>query len=188
MPFTFTRLEVPGIVHVEAQTFEDNRGHFLETYQHSAFKAAGIPDVFVQDNLSHSKRGVLRGLHYQMHPRAQGKLVMVLRGEIFDVAVDIRQGSPTYGRWVGRTLSGECCQMLYVPVGFAHGFCVLSQEADVLYKVTDVYAPDLERSICWNDPEIGIRWPIEEPILSLKDAHLPPLREANNNFRFDRDV
>jgi dTDP-4-dehydrorhamnose 3,5-epimerase len=148
----------------------------------SSFSANGISDAFVQDNLSHSRQGVLRGLHYQNHPKAQGKLVTVLKGEIFDVAVDIRKSSPTYGRWVGMTLSADCCRMLYISVGFAHGFCVLSEEATVSYKVTEEFAPDLDRGIAWNDPYIGIRWPIANPILSAKDAQLPLLREADNSF------
>jgi len=127
---------------------------------------------------------VLRGLHYQMHPKAQGKLVMALTGEIYDVALDIRTGSPTYGRWVGATLSADRFNMLYIPVGFAHGFCVLSERADVLYKTTDEYAADLDRGIRWDDPQIGIDWPIAGPILSAKDAQLPLLRDAENNFRF----
>jgi dTDP-4-dehydrorhamnose 3,5-epimerase len=182
MPFQFQRLEIPDLVLVEAQSFPDHRGFFLETYRMSGFSANGISDAFVQDNLSHSHQGVLRGLHYQKHPRAQGKLVTVLRGEIFDVAVDIRKGSPTYGQWVGLTLSDDCFRMLYVPIGFAHGFCVLSEEAVVSYKVTEEYAPDLDRGIVWNDPDIGIHWPVGNPVLSAKDAQLPQLREADNNF------
>lgn len=182
MPFDFKRLEIPEIVLVEARRFADDRGVFAETYKRSAFSAHGIRETFVQDNLSHSRRGVLRGLHYQKHPKAQAKLVTVLRGEVFDVAVDLRRGSPTYGRWVGLTLSAEPFRMLYVPTGFAHGFCVLSESADVVYKVTEEYAPDLDRGIIWNDPEIGIEWPVAEPILSAKDAQLPSLREADNNF------
>src|SRR5690606_15100817 len=139
----------------------------------------------VQDNLSHSRYGVLRGLHYQAHPKAQGKLVSVLRGEIFEVAVDIRRGSPTYGRGVGVRLAAKDRRLLYVPVGFAHGFCVLSVEADVVYKVTKEYAPELDRGVRWNDPELGIRWPIEEPILSPKDAQLPLLREAAPDFIYE---
>lgn len=186
MPFTFEQLEIPDVIYVEAQAFADERGYFLETYKHSAFLANGIPSGFVQDNLSHSRRGVLRGLHYQKNPMAQAKLVMVLRGEIFDVAVDIRKGSATYGQWVGMTLSADRFHMLYIPVGFAHGFCVLSDEADVLYKVTQEYAPDLDRGIVWNDPEIGVRWPVTDPLLSTKDAELPPLRLADNTFSSTR--
>lgn len=182
MPFQFRRLQIPDIVLVEAQSFPDHRGFFLETYRMSSFEANGISGVFVQDNLSYSFHGVLRGLHYQNHPKAQGKLVTVLRGEIFDVAVDIRRGSPTYGQWMGMTLSADSCGMLYIPVGFAHGFCVTGGEAMVSYKVTEEYAPDLDRGIAWNDPEIGIRWPVETPVLSAKDAQLPLLRDADNSF------
>jgi dTDP-4-dehydrorhamnose 3,5-epimerase len=137
----------------------------------------------VQDNYSHSSRGVLRGLHFQKQPHAQGKLIMVLSGRIYDVAVDIRVGSPTYGRWEGMELSGDCFRMLYVPVGFAHGFCVLSQTASVLYKVTAQYDPASDRGILWNDPELGIEWPIAEPILSPKDAGHPLLWDADNNLK-----
>lgn len=182
MPFRFQRLEIPEVVLIEPQAVEDQRGFFMGTYRRSEFAANGIPDIFVQDNYSHSVRGVLRGLHYQKRPGAQAKLVMALRGEIFDVAVDIRRGSPTYGRWVGTVLSDENRRLLYVPEGFAHGFCVLSEQADVLYKVTAEYARDLDRGIRWDDPEIGIRWPISDPILSEKDAALPLLGEADHDF------
>ena len=184
MPFQFERLEIPDVILVTARKFADDRGFFLESYKQSEFADNGIPWSFVQDNRSHSAGRVLRGLHYQMHPRAQGKLVMALTGEIYDVAVDIRTGSPTYGRWVGTILSAERFNMLYIPVGFAHGFCVLSERADVLYKVTDEYAADLDRGIRWDDPQIGIDWPVAEPILSVKDAQLPLLGGAENNFRF----
>jgi dTDP-4-dehydrorhamnose 3,5-epimerase len=184
MPFQFQRLEIPDIILVQARAARDKRGYFMETYKQSVFASNGLPDVFVQDNHSHSMRGVLRGLHYQKHPKAQGKLVMVLRGEIFDVAVDIRRGSPTFGTWIGRVLSSENWHMLYIPIGFAHGFCVLSDEADVVYKVTDEYAPECERGIVWNDPEIGIQWPVAQPIVSTKDAVLPLLKDADFNFEF----
>ena len=173
------------MVLIEAQAFEDQRGLFMESYKRSDFSANGIHDTFVQDNYSHSLRRVLRGLHYQKHPKDQAKLVTVLRGEIFDVAVDIRRGSPTYARWVGKVLSAEDCRLLYIPVGFAHGFCVLSEEADVLYKVTAEYAPELDRGVIWDDPEIGIRWPINDPMVSPKDAELPPLHLADNDFRYE---
>jgi len=184
MAFEFQRMDIPDVVLVKAQTFEDERGFFMESYKRSAFSANGIDDNFVQDNYSHSFRGVLRGLHYQKHPRAQAKLVTVLRGEIFDVAVDIRRGSPTYGRWVGRILSaGDGC-LLYIPVGFAHGFCVLTEEADIFYKVTTEYAPELDRGIVWNDPAIGIRWPVPTPALSPKDARLPSFEASENDFLY----
>jgi dTDP-4-dehydrorhamnose 3,5-epimerase len=185
MPFRFQRLEIPDVILVSARQYADDRGYFLESYKQSEFAENGIPWAFVQDNRSHSIGQVLRGLHYQMQPRAQGKLVTALSGEIFDVAVDIRQGSPTFGRWVGATLSADRFNMLYVPVGFAHGFCVLSERAEVLYKVTDEYAADLDRGIRWDDPQIGIDWPIADPILSEKDAALPLLHDAENNFGFE---
>ncbi len=181
MAFRFTRLGIPDVIRVEAHALADRRGYFLETYRQSEFAAGGIRDLFVQDNYAHSIRGVLRGLHYQKRPRGQAKLVSVLRGEIFDVAVDIRQGSASYGRWVGTVLSAEQHQMLYVPDGFAHGYCVLSQEADVAYKVSVEYAPELDRGIIWNDPDLAIRWPVSDPILSEKDATLPPLHVADLN-------
>jgi dTDP-4-dehydrorhamnose 3,5-epimerase len=185
MAFKFHRLDIPDVVLIEAQAFKDERGLFMESYKRSLFSANGIRDAFVQDNYSHSLRGVLRGLHYQKHPKAQAKLVTVLRGEIFDVAVDIRRGSPTYARWVGKVLSAKDCRMLYIPVGFAHGFFVLSEAADVLYKVTAEYAPELDRGVIWDDPEIGIRWPIGEPTVSSKDAKLPLLKSSDNDFRYE---
>jgi dTDP-4-dehydrorhamnose 3,5-epimerase len=182
MPFHFERLEIPDVILVTARHFADHRGFNMETYKQSEFVDNGIPWRFVQDNRSYSTRQVLRGLHYQLQPRAQGKLVMALAGEIFDVAVDIRRGSPTYGQWVGATLSADRFNMLYVPVGFAHGFCVLSEQADVLYKLTDEYAAPLERGVRWDDPDIGIDWPVADPIISERDTRLPMLREADNNF------
>jgi dTDP-4-dehydrorhamnose 3,5-epimerase len=185
MPFEFQTLEIPGVVLVQAQKFKDHRGFFMESYKRSDFAANGIPHLFVQTNHSHSTQGVLRGLHYQKHPMAQGKLIMVPKGCIFDVAVDIRQGSPTYGHWVGAELSAGNGHMLYVPVGFAHGFCVLSKEADVLYMVTEEYSGEHDTGILWNDPDIGIEWPISDPVLSTKDEQLPLLRDADNNFAFE---
>jgi dTDP-4-dehydrorhamnose 3,5-epimerase len=182
MPFTFQQLAIPGVTLIEARRFSDERGFFLETYKQSAFAAHGIDLPFIQDNYSHSVRGVLRGLHCQTAPQAQAKLVQVLRGEVFDVAVDIRVDSPTYGQWVGLHLSGDRFQLLYIPVGFAHGFCVLSAEADLHYKVSAEYAPDLETGIRWNDPEVGIDWPVADPIVSPRDAALPFLREAGDLF------
>jgi dTDP-4-dehydrorhamnose 3,5-epimerase len=144
----------------------------------------GIHDEFVQDLLSYSIKGILRGLHYQKQPKAQAKLVAVLRGKIFDVAVDIRKGSPTYGKWVGITLSSNDNAMLYVPKGFAHGFCVQSDEAIIFYKLSSEYDANLDRGVAWNDPEIGIKWPIDAPIISNKDTKWPVLRNADNNFVF----
>ena len=185
MPFRFEKLEIPGLVLVEAKAFPDDRGFFVETYKQSDFAANGIPERFVQDNLARSAKGTLRGLHYQLHPQAQGKLVLVLSGEVFDVAVDIRRGSPTFGRWLGISLRAEDRRMLYVPAGFAHGYCVLSNEADVTYKVTSEYAHELERGFLWNDPQIGVEWPIANPTLSPRDAALPPLELAEHNFDYE---
>ena len=183
MPFQFHKLEIPEVVLIQVSGQPDARGFFRETYRQAEFAAQGFP-TFVQDNHSRSTRGVLRGLHYQKHPRAQGKFVIVARGEIFDVAVDIRKGSPTYTHWVAQTLSAENGRMMYIPPGFAHGFCVLSESADVVYKVTAEYAPELERGIIWNDPDIGVAWSQREPIVSDRDAQLPLLRNADNNFVF----
>ncbi|GFN23658.1 dTDP-4-dehydrorhamnose 3,5-epimerase [Thermanaeromonas sp. C210] len=184
MPFRFTRLEIPEVVLIEPVVFPDERGFFLEAYKYSEFAAFGITERFLQDNHSRSRKGVLRGLHYQNPPKAQGKLIRVVVGEIFDVAVDIRKGSPTYGRWVGVRLSSENKRMLYIPPGFAHGFCVLSEAAEVLYKTTEEYAPECEAGIIWNDPDIRISWPVENPVLSPKDARWPPLKDAVNGFTY----
>jgi dTDP-4-dehydrorhamnose 3,5-epimerase len=182
MPFSFTETRIPGVVIIEYMKFDDNRGFFMETFQESEFAAHGISLPFVQDNYSHSVQGVLRGLHYQKNPFSQGKLVLILKGAVFDVGVDIRRGSPTYGQWVGEVLSEDNRRMLYFPPGMAHGFCVLSEEADFFYKVTADYAPDMDRGFIWNDPEIGIEWPISDPILSPKDCELPPLSRADNDY------
>ncbi|HET7766020.1 MAG TPA: dTDP-4-dehydrorhamnose 3,5-epimerase [Burkholderiales bacterium] len=171
-----TRL--PEVLLIEPEVFGDARGSFFESWNQREFERAGIRASFVQDNHSRSERGVLRGLHYQVR-QPQGKLVRVLTGEIFDVALDVRRSSPTFGRWEGARLSAESKKMLWVPVGFAHGFCVLSDFAEVLYKTTDFYAPEFERSIAWNDPELGIDWPLAvPPILSPKDAAGLRLRDA----------
>ena len=164
---------------VEPKIFEDERGFFFESYQKEGFIQAGIPFDFVQDNHSKSQKGTLRGLHYQIK-QAQGKLVRVVYGEIFDAAVDIRRSSSTFGKWVGAYLSAENKRMLWVPPGFAHGFYVTSPEAEVLYKATDYYAPQWERTIAWNDPDIDIEWPVKDkhPILSAKDKMGKPLMEA----------
>lgn len=184
MPFQFHRLRIPDVILIEPKVFSDVRGFFIETYKKSEFKANGIPNNFIQDNYSHSTKGILRGLHYQKQPQAQGKLITVLKGKVFDVAVDIRKGSPTYGQWIGVTLSDNKVQMLYIPVGFAHGFCVLSDEVDFIYKVTAEYAAELDRGIIWNDPTINVEWPIENPLLSAKDKRLPFLHDADSDFVF----
>ncbi len=182
MPFKFTLLEIPEVILIQAKKFGDDRGFFIETYKHTDFAHAGITGPFVQDNHSRSVKGVLRGLHYQKNPHAQAKLVRCLQGRIFDVAVDIRKGSATYGRWVGAELSGDNTLMLYVPKGFAHGFLVLSESAEVLYKCTEEYAPEDDRGIRWDDPAIDIHWPIAIPLLSEKDKTHPLLKDADNNF------
>lgn len=160
---------LPGVLLIEIKAASDNRGYFMETFQARRYEEAGIIRPFVQDNLSFSHRHVLRGLHLQ-YPQPQGKLVYVLDGEVFDVAADVRQGSPHFGRWWGANLSSTNRRQLWIPEGFAHGFCVLSQTALVAYKCTDYYRRDAELSVLWNDPEIAIDWPIGEPILSAKDA------------------
>ena len=173
-----TPTEIPEVLLIEPIVHGDHRGFFMETYHQRKLAEAGFDVRFVQDNLSRSQKGILRGLHYQIQ-QPQGKFVSVMRGEIFDVAVDLRRGSPTFGRWVGQILSDENHLTLYVPEGFAHGFCVLSDIADVLYKCTDFYAPEYERTVYWNDPDIGIDWPLTEPpILSEKDKAGLPLAEA----------
>jgi len=169
--------DLPGVVIVEPRVFGDARGFFLEVFQQTRFREAGLDVTFVQDNHSRSRCGTLRGLHYQIeHP--QGKLVRVIRGEAFDVAVDLRRGSPMFGRWTGVKLSDTNHRQIYVPPGFAHGFCVLSEEADILYKCTDFYYPEHERTILWNDPRLAIEWPIDEPLLSEKDQRGLPLADA----------
>ena len=176
----FIKLEIPNLILIEPIIIADERGFFLESYQKRRFMDAGIPDEFVQDNHSSSGKNVLRGLHHQIR-QAQGKLVRVIAGEIFDVAVDIRKSSPTFGNWVGVILSSENKKQLWIPPGFAHGFYVTSGYAEILYKVSDYYAPQWERTILWNDPEIDIQWPLnagESPILSQKDKDGTPLSGA----------
>jgi dTDP-4-dehydrorhamnose 3,5-epimerase len=180
MNFSFTRLAIPDVVLIEARAFGDERGYFMESYRRGAFSDAGITDAFIQDNRSFSQRGVLRGLHYQRAPHAQAKLVSALQGEIFDVAVDLRAGSPTFGRWLGERLSAENRRMLYVPEGFAHGFQVLSAEALVHYKTTAEYAPQADAGLRWDDPALAISWPLARPILSEKDDALPTLEEVRD--------
>ena len=163
-----TQTQLPGVLAIEPKVFGDPRGYFLETWQRERYTEAGVRTEFVQDNLSRSQHGTLRGLHLQ-NPFAQAKLVQVFEGEVFDVAVDVRVGSPTFGRWVGERLSGANKRQLYIPEGFAHGFCVLSEEALLGYKCSELYHPETELSIAWNDPELGIRWPVSDPVLSAKD-------------------
>jgi dTDP-4-dehydrorhamnose 3,5-epimerase len=181
-------LEIPEIVLIEPKVFPDERGFFMETYKYSEFVGHGIPGHFVQENHSCSPTGILRGLHYQKAPKAQGKLVRIVVGEVFDVAVDIRKGSPTYGKWTGLVLSPENKRMLYIPPWCAHGFAVLSDHAEVIYKVTEEYAPKYERGILWNDPELAIQWPENDPILSLKDQRWPRLRDADTDFVYENEA
>ncbi len=168
--------ELPGVVMLEPAVHGDERGFFMETWNRRRYEEVGLPAGFVQDNLSYSAKGVLRGLHFQ-HPNAQGKLVFVLRGEVFDVAVDVRLGSPSFGEWVGVTLSAENRRQLYVPEGFAHGFVVTSEVALFAYKCTAYYSPETEHSLLWSDPALGIDWPVEAPGVSAKDGSAPPLAQ-----------
>ena len=174
MKVSETRL--PGVLLIEPVVHGDIRGFFMETWHQKRYAATGLPASFVQDNLSFSVRGTLRGLHFQ-HPQAQGKLVFVLQGEVFDVAVDIRNGSPSFGQWVGVTLSADNKRQLYISAGFAHGFCVTSETALFAYKCTDFYNPQAEGGIVWNDPDLGITWPDVGPILSERDRNYPRLKQ-----------
>lgn len=176
-----TELTLPGVMLIEPKVFEDSRGFFMETFNAERYAEHGIPSEFVQDNHSKSIKGTLRGMHYQSG-RPQGKLVRVVHGEVFDVALDIRIGSPCFGRWVGERLSAENKRQMYIPEGFAHGFCVLSETAEFLYKCTDFYSPVDERGVLWNDPEIGIEWPLDEPVLSDKDAVLGMLADMKDEL------
>lgn len=178
MPFTFKRLVIPDIVLVEPKVFRDSRGFFVETYKRSDFMANGIREDFNQDNHSFSVKNVIRGLHYQLAPEAQGKLVTVIQGRVIDVAVDIRTGSPTFGKWIATELSDENHAMMYMPAGFAHGFLALSDTVHLVYKCTAEYNSRLDRGIRWNDPEINVAWGVSEPVVSEKDRALPLLRDA----------
>jgi dTDP-4-dehydrorhamnose 3,5-epimerase len=167
---------IPDLLVIQPRSFEDPRGFFLETFQAERYENTGIAGPFVQDNHSRSTAGVLRGLHFQKnHP--QGKLVYVVRGAVYDLSVDLRTGSPTYGRWYGTTLSDENHRQMYVPPGFAHGFCVLSESVDFIYKCTDYYHPDDEGGLLWNDPDLAVEWPVESPILAPRDMGFPKLKE-----------
>lgn len=168
---------LPEIVVIEPELFQDDRGYFTEMYHQAKFEDVGIKGDFIQDNRSRSRQGTIRGLHYQLG-RPQGKLIWTLSGKVFDVAVDIRKGSPTFGKWLGITLSSDNKKGIYIAPDFAHGFCVLSEEAEVFYKCTEFYSPEKERTIRWDDPDLAIDWPVETPILSDKDATAPFLRDA----------
>jgi dTDP-4-dehydrorhamnose 3,5-epimerase len=177
MPFTFCQTALPGVVIIEPVVFEDQRGLFMETFKRSDYLAAGIDISLVQENHSRSVQGTLRGLHGQSSPKAQGKLVRAIEGEIFDVAVDIRRESSTYRRWVSVTLSAENRRSVFIPPGYVHGFCVVSREAQVIYKTTEEYAPDLEYGVRWDDPTLDIPWPIAAPRLSSRDTRWPLLAD-----------
>jgi dTDP-4-dehydrorhamnose 3,5-epimerase len=184
----FDETEIPGVIIIEPQIHRDERGFFLESYHEPRFREGGIHAQFVQDNHSQSTRGTLRGLHGQ-NPNPQGKLVRVTAGEVFDVAVDVRRGSPAYGKYVTMQLSAANFRQVYIPPGVLHGFLVTSEAAEFQYKCTDIYRPDSDFSVAWNDPEIGIAWPIEEPILSEKDRNAPRLRDVTDrliDFSTDR--
>lgn len=182
----FIKTEIPGIIIIEPKVFGDSRGFFMESFHKTRFAENGINEEFVQDNVSRSSKGTLRGLHYQLNPFAQGKMVRVSLGEVYDVAVDIRKGSPTYGKYIGEILSGENRKMMYVPAGFAHGFIVLSDVAEFTYKCTNFYAPQSEKSILWNDAEIGIKWPVQPDLekISAKDKAGLLLKNAEINYTF----
>jgi len=182
MPFRFTPTDISGVIVIDPPVFPDDRGFFMESYKRSEFAAGGINETFVQCNQSKSARGILRGLHYQKNPKAQAKLVRALSGEIYDVAVDLRKGSSTYGKWTTVILSAENKKMLFVPVGFAHGLCVTSADAEMLYMTTQEYAPDLEAGVLWDDPDLAIEWPVANPVLSARDRAWPRLRDADNTF------
>ena len=176
MSFTVETTKIPDVLLIKPQVFGDRRGFFMESYHAERYQESGINVRFVQDNFSRSCSRTLRGLHYQL-PHTQAKLVSVLQGEVFDVAVDIRAGSPTFGQWVGVVLSDENHQQLYIPEGLAHGFCVLSESVDFFYKCNDYYAPADDHGVLWSDPAIGIEWPISDPILSKKDVTHPVLAD-----------
>lgn len=182
MSFQFKRLEIPEVILVEPRVLGDDRGFFMEVYKQSDFSEFGIVDQFVQSNHSKSAAWVVRGLHFQKKPSGQAKLIRVVAGSIFDVAVDIRKNSPTYGKYVSALLSVENKAILYIPAGFAHGFCTLEKDTEVTYECSNEYSLECDRGIIWNDKDINIQWPVKEPILSDKDQRWPALKEADNNF------
>ena len=185
MPVTLKKTELPGVLLVECGRAGDSRGFFSEVYSRTMWEGAGFAETFVQDNLSKSAKGTLRGLHYQIEPHGMGKLVRAVTGAVFDVAVDIRRGSPTFGKWVGRILSADNHLALWIPRGFAHGFMALEDGTLFFYKCTTFHAPEAERTILYNDPAIAIQWPLEPTAISPKDQTAPPLAEAEYNFQFE---
>lgn len=184
MPFKFTEAKLPGLVLIDSIKYSDDRGYFMETFKASEFRENGIDSRFVQDSQSASRRRVLRGLHFQIPPREQGKLISVVVGSVFDVAVDIRLNSPTYGKWVGVILSAKNNRMIWIPPGFAHGYMALDDELVLNYKLTEEYSPEHERGIIWNDPDISIKWPLDNPIVSEKDSNLSELRQFESPFTY----
>jgi len=182
MPFEFKKTEIDGLIIVEPRVFPDDRGFFLESYKKSDFVNNGIDVDFNQDNHSRSSKGVVRGLHFQKEPHAQGKLVRVVRGTLWDVAVDLRQKSPTFKKWFGVELSAENKKMFYIPPGFGHGFVALEDDTELMYKCTNEYNFESDGGVRWNDPDIGINWPVDEPLVSEKDANLPFLNEIGELF------
>lgn len=178
MPFTFKPLEIPDVILIEPKSFPDDRGYFLESFKASEFAQGNLPTHFVQDNFSYSHKHVIRGLHYQKEPHAQGKLIMVLKGSVLDVAVDIRKKSPTFLKWVAQELSDQNRMMSYIPLGFAHGFISLTDDVHLLYKCTREYHPQSDAGIRWDDPAIAIPWPVRNPIISRKDQMLPYVENA----------
>jgi dTDP-4-dehydrorhamnose 3,5-epimerase len=174
MKITHTKL--PGVLYIEPDAFGDDRGWFLETWSQGRYAEIGVPELFVQDSVSMSRRGTVRGLHLQ-HPSGQGKLVQVVHGSVYDVTVDVRAGSSTFGQWIGEILSAEDHRQLYIPPGFAHGFCVTSEAAVFMYKCTEVYHRETELGVAWNDPDLAIPWPVDTPILSARDSSFPRLRD-----------
>lgn len=178
MPFSFKSLSIPEVILVEPKVYPDDRGYFLESFKSSDFIANGLPECFVQDNFSFSKKNVLRGLHFQKNPKEQGKLIFVIKGSVWDVAVDIRRNSPTFSKWIAVELTDKQHEMLYIPAGFAHGFLSLTEEVYLIYKCTKEYDPMLDSGIRWDDPDIGIEWPINNPVVSMKDKNLAYLKYA----------
>lgn len=179
---TFTATEIDDVLMVEGPVFHDDRGFFCEVHNHKAWALKGFEHRFVQDNMSLSRRGTMRGMHYQIEPHGMGKYIRVLRGAVFDVAIDLRRGSETYGKWVGRTLSAENGLGMWIPSGFAHGFLAMEDDSLVYYKCTSPYYPAAERAIAYNDPEVGIAWPFEPTVVSPKDAAAPRFKDAEHNF------
>jgi dTDP-4-dehydrorhamnose 3,5-epimerase len=185
---TVSQTSLPGLLLIEPKAFGDDRGFFLEFYNRDSFKEFGLAEPFVQDNHSRSKKGVLRGMHYQNNPTPMGKLVKCVHGRIFDVGVDVRKGSPTFGQWFGEILTGDNHKMLYLPPGFAHGFLSLEDDTDVIYACTNVYSPKDERAVVWNDPDLAIKWPLElvggKALVNDKDQTSPGLKNIDTNFVF----